>query len=656
MTARRNIMLGTAGHVDHGKTALVKLLTGCDTDRLAEEKRRGLTIEIGFAPCKLADQRICGIVDVPGHYDFIRNMAAGAHGIDVAILVIAADDGVMPQTREHLDILTLLGVRRGLVALTKADLVDAEGLALAVDDVRAFITGTFLEGAEICPVSNTTGSGYEAFFDALNRQVDLCGPHDSSGLFRLWIDKTFSVRGFGTVVSGVPAGGSVKVGDKLTLLPDGLACRVRGLQVYGQDSQQAGAGECVAINLADIDAGKLVRGAVLTASNAFEPVTMFEADLQLLGHVPAAIGDYPEVHLHVGSAQMSARVAILDGDVLTPGRHSLVQVRLAEPLGVAAGDRFIIRSTVSQLADGRISTIGGGRVLATSNVRLRRNRPWNLAALNRRLATIDSPLEWAATHLLEIGAAVTVSQLGASCGRPADVTATLVSTLVEQGRAKVAGTKVVHQDVVSDACRSIVCALEAFHAANPHRAGAGRGQLLDAACAPNAAGQAGCRAAAELAIDQLLSEGRILHRGEVFSLPGKQASLDAAQQQACSDLENLLKTAGLAPPTVSELAQEGRMTPATLASMLDLLADRGVIVKLDQKIVMHADALQRAKEVALDLFRKSGSFETVDFRDALGVSRKFAVPLLDYFDTIRFTTRTGSRRRPGQEARKLLNM
>ena len=254
MTAfRRNIMLGTAGHVDHGKSALVKLLTGCETDTLAEEKQRGLTIDLGFAPCQLADKRVVGIVDVPGHVDFIRNMVAGAHGIDVVIFVVAADDGIMPQTHEHLHILTLMGLRHGLVALTKIDLVDAARRDFVIQDLRRLLAKTFLAKAPICPLSNITGEGFDGFFDSLNEVVDACGDRPCSGRFRLWVEDVFTIRGSGTVITGIPTRGRVRPGDELHLLPAGLSGHVRRMQVYGEDATEGRAGECVALNIPELD-------------------------------------------------------------------------------------------------------------------------------------------------------------------------------------------------------------------------------------------------------------------------------------------------------------------------------------------------------------------------------------------------------------------
>ena len=645
--ARKNVMLGTAGHVDHGKTALVKLLTGCDTDRLAEEKRRGLTIELGFAPCRMADERICGIVDVPGHVDFIRNMVAGAHGIDVVMLVIAADDSVMPQTREHLDILTLMGVRHGLVALTKIDLVDGELLDLVIQDVRQFVAGTFLEGSAICPISNVTGEGFDGFFAALNEAVSACEERESSGLFRLWVERVFNIRGFGTVLSGVPTSGEVSVGDRLRLLPGDLTGRVRGLQVYGEDAPSARAGECVAINLSDIDPGRLTRGKVLVEGDAFRVVSMAEGELRLLDHVPRPLKDYSEVHLYVGTAEVMGRVAILDGDEVPPGESHLVQLRLDAPLGVAPGDRFAIRAGVGGLGGGRITTIGGGRILSASDIRLRRKRPWTLEALTARRDAIDSLIDWCAVHLKEAREVLSAEALSRRAQRSVEHVRSAVAELKERGIA-VEGSRgaVAHSEVVERAGDLIAEALEAFHDANPTRAGIAEAELLGQVEAD--------RDILRMALAKLLADEKAIAQGEVVALAGRGAQLSAEDRLLSGRIEEALREAGIAPPLPEHLASSLGADMDRFNAMVHLLADRGTVVQLDRKVVMHRDSVDTAKKVALELFARSGGFETVDFRNALGVSRKFAIPLLDYFDTIHLTVRSGSRRTPGTEARKLL--
>ena len=641
---RKNIMLGTAGHVDHGKTALVKLLTGCETDVLAAEKERGLTIELGFAPCRMSDERIVGIVDVPGHVDFIRNMVAGAHGVDVVIFVVAADDGVMPQTREHLDILTLMGVRRGVVAVTKIDMVDADLRELVTEELGEFVKGTFLEAAPICPVSNVTGEGFEGFFEELNKAVAACEQRGVSGLFRQWIERVFTIRGFGTVVSGVASSGEVRVGDRLAVVPGGGSGRVRCLEVYGQEADLGRAGECVALNLTDVGQDELARGLVVCQGDALQPVSMVEAELRLLEAVPVPLKDYAEVHVHVGTAEAMAHVAMLTGESLSPGLSAMVQLRLARPLGVAPGERFVIRAGVGGMAGGRVTTIGGGRVLGVSNVRLRRGRPWTLASLAARGEAIDSPPDWCALNLKQAARAMGADELARQVLMHPAEAASMVERLLADGVVvRTAGGGFVHRDVVAEAGRQIVETLEQFHAANPMRVGIEEDEL------PGHIGQEA--GVFEIALAKLTDDGVTERRGSVIALAGRQARVSAADQKLCQLVESALRRGHLAPPALAELAESSGESPARIGEIIRLLADQGAVVQVDEKVVMHREAVEAAAEVALKLFAKDGRFTTVGFRDALGVSRKFAVPLLDYFDTVHLTVRSGSQRTPGAAAR-----
>jgi selenocysteine-specific elongation factor len=646
-TQHLNITLGTAGHVDHGKTALVKMLTGCDTDRLKAEKDRSLTIELGFAPCRMADERIVGIVDVPGHVDFIRNMVAGAHGVDVVIFIIAADDGVMPQTREHLDILTLMGCEKGLVALTKTDLVDDELRDLVEVEVREFLQATFLEHAPVCPVSSVTGEGFDAFLKALNAVVGACEPHETRGTFRVWVERTFSLKGIGTVVSGIPSSGEVRLGDRLRVVPGGEAGRVRGLQVYGEDAEVGRAGECVAVNLSDLPADALDRGHVLTRGDAFDAVTMAEADLAVLPRVPQPLEDYAEVHVHVGTAEAMAHVAILEGKVIAPGEARPVQLRLDAALAVTPGDRFIVRGSMAGLAGGQVTTLGGGRILGTSDVRLRRQRPWTLERLAARREALDSPDAWAAVILQEAGEPLSREELARRAGLRTDAADEALARLVEAGTVRESeGGRFLHRAVVEAAAEALTRALEAFHAAHPLRQGMEESDLARASETPAAVFRA--------ARDDLLAAGTVERRGTVLGLAGQGPRLSEADAALKARLAEALESAGLEPPDVEALAADLGEDKERVTGLVRLLVDEGTLVAVGEDLVMHAAAVERAKDVAVTLFRESGGFSTVAFRDALGTSRKFAVPLLDYFDTLRLTVRKGSRRTPGAEAKKRL--
>jgi selenocysteine-specific elongation factor len=648
MTApRRNIMLGTAGHVDHGKSALVKLLTGCETDTLAEEKQRGLTIDLGFAPCRLADQRIVGVVDVPGHVDFIRNMAAGAHGIDVVIFVVAADDGIMPQTHEHLHILTLMGLRHGLVALTKIDLVDAARRNFVIQDLRRLLAETFLAGAPVCPVSNLTGEGFDDFFEALNRTVDACGDRPCAGPFRLWVEDAFTIRGTGTVVTGIPTHGRVRPGDELRLLPAGLAGHVRRMQVYGNDAAEGSAGECVALNIPELDHEAVRRGMVLCASNGFEPAMMAEAELQILPSVQGKIEDYLEVQLHVGTASVPARLAMLENTVMTGGQKQFVQLRLASPLPLVPGERFVARANVAAAGLSGLTTIGGGQILGLSNLRLRRKKTWTLELLAARREAIADPLRWCELMVRESDSPATVAGLQKKCwNRPEEIAAALETLRAENRVFQAPGGGWLHRAVLQKLAENVLAAAQTFHAANPQRAGLSLEELRAALNSNSLFLQA--------AVESLLDSGQLERNGELLAQAGWNARISDRDQRLCDDIAAKLLQAGWAPPALEELAAAASEPLPRVLAMARLLAERGVLARLDDHVWMHRDAVEAGKQAALKLFARAPAFSTMEFRDALGVSRKFAVPLVDYLDKIRFTVRSGHNRTPGAEAKKLL--
>ena len=547
MNSRRNLMLGTAGHVDHGKSALVKLLTGCETDTLAEEKQRGLTIDLGFAPCQLADKRVVGIVDVPGHVDFIRNMVAGAHGIDVVIFVVAADDGIMPQTHEHLHILTLMGLRHGLVALTKIDLVDAARRDFVIHDLRRLLAETFLAGAPICPVSNVTGEGFDGFFDSLNEIVNRCGDRECAGPFRMWVEDAFAIRGAGTVVTGIPTHGRVRPGDPLHLLPGGLPGHVRRMQVYGEDATEGRAGECVALNLPELDHETVRRGMTLVESNRFEPVTMAEAELRILNSIHGRIEDYTEVQLHVGTASVSAHLAMLENTEMTGGQNHFVQLRLATPLPLVPGERFVVRASVPGSGVIGLTTIGGGQILGLSNTRLRRKKPWTIALLAARHEAIADPLRWCEQMVRESESPATGASLQKKCwSRAEEITGALEKLRAENRVVLTPGGGWMHCAVLQKITENLLAAVHNFHAANPQHAGISREELQ----ATLKADPTFLAAAAE----SLLQSKQLERSGALLARAGWAARIPDRDQRLCDQIAAKLQQAGWSPPGLEELA------------------------------------------------------------------------------------------------------
>ncbi|MEX0774180.1 MAG: selenocysteine-specific translation elongation factor [Phycisphaeraceae bacterium] len=672
--ARKNIMLGTAGHVDHGKTSLVKLLTGCDTDRLAEEKARGMTIELGFAPCRMADDRIVGIVDVPGHVSFIRNMVAGAHGVDVMILVVAADDGVMPQTREHLDVLTLMGARQGLIALTKIDLVDAEMRELATAELRDFLKGTFLADAPICPMSNLTGAGFDEFFAALEQQVSACVPRPGAdrGPLRQWVERSFTAHGFGVVASGIPSGGRVQLGDGLRVVPGGRRGQVRGrvrrLQVYGENADSAGAGECVAVNLADVDLADVPRGVLLTSSDTLEAVQYAAAQMRLLSRLKRPLKDGTQVHLHVGTAHGLAKVALLQGGPLLPGAQTLVQLYFDRPLPVTPGDRFVIRLHVDD--QGGLTTIGGGRILATHHPRLRRKRPEILAALAARAAAIDSPPAWCLALLIEADTPRTSAELAAAAHLLQSEVEAIIAPLRSDGLViDVDSRRLVARATLEEIADRMVTYLSQYHADHSDQQGVGLGGLTAAlACDP----------AVTAAASQILIDRRVASwQGDLLALATHRPLIDAADGRLLDAIAHAYRPEQMASPRPAELALALHEPVKRIERLIQLLIDRRELVRLTDQIIMHRQAVDAAEAVVRALFVRSasggtsggtsggvsggtsggtseGRFTTAEYRDALGISRKYVIPLLDYFDRTRLTVRHGSVRTRGAKLREPL--
>ncbi len=640
-------MLGTAGHVDHGKTALVKLFTGCDTDTLVEEKQRQMTIDLGFARCRLANDRIVGVVDVPGHLDFIRNMVAGAHGIDVVILVVAADDGVMPQTVEHLRIMSLLGKRHGLVALTKIDLVSEERRREVIDSVKNLLRGTFLEGAPICPISNVTGEGYQEFFRALNAVVDQCEDRPALGPFRMWVDDSFSIRGVGTVITGIPTHGSVRRGDKVCLLPGRLEGRVRGMQVYGEEVEQGFSGECVALNIPEFEADLLRRGMVLCAPEVGFEYEIVEAELTLLPEAEGILKHASEVQVHLGTAFTVARVYLLEADKLHPGETQVSQLRFAKPIPVVTGERFVIRAMLSGGINRYLTTVGGGCIIGTRNARIKRRSPEVLSQLQQRRAALGNPEAWCECILKEYRSGISVDVLLRETLLTKAELTHILSKFEEVGVARCAPTgKWVHRSRIRELGGSIASILDKYCARNPHRLGASVEEIcVESGVEP---------ALVELALNWLKEEGLVQETSRLFAPAGWKPKIADELLDLIELVDSEVESLGFNAPTLEEIANRLQRSSEKILRALMVLCDRGRVVRIPDKRYLHVTALEKAKNTAINLFRHSIVFTTMDFRDALGVSRKYAIPILDYLDQIGFTVRNGNKRTPGVAAKSRL--
>jgi selenocysteine-specific elongation factor len=623
-----NITLGTAGHIDHGKTALVKFLTGCDTDRLKEEKERGMSIDLGFAPCTVANVQV-GIVDVPGHERFVKTMVAGASGMDGVILVVAADDGVMPQTREHLDILTLLGVQHGLVALTKADRVKPDELELVREEVRDLLQGTFLEAAPILPICNLTGEGFEPFYEALARLVHSITPKRTDGVFRLPVERAFSAAGYGTVVAGIPVSGSARIGDELALLPGDVTDRIRGIEVYGRPAEAVLAGQCAALNMRHWDHAAIARGQTVTAPGFFKPCEWYLCKLRLLPHEGLALKNGERVKFHTGTSEVVASAYLMDRGVLRPAEECVAQVRLAEPLVAGPGDRFIVR-TLSPVA-----TIGGGKVVESSPHRLKRTRTGALQDLTERAAAVGDEkafVEYCVRRAEGLGARE--AELSFRAKLPLTLLRGIVRTLAHEGKVtELAPGLYAHCESVREACQKLLDCVADFHSCVPQSPGPTREHLREAVPLPEEA------LAALLVL--LVQEGKLAEHEGRLALPGHAVAFGEEEQRYLDLVESAFRQAGFHPPDPQQVLEGLDAPKEKLIWALRTLVEHGRLVEVAEGLLFHREDVERAREALVAYIRREGRLESVKFKYVLDTTRKYAIPLLDYFDRTGVTRRVG---------------
>ncbi len=630
-TEQLNITLGTAGHIDHGKTALVKLLTGCDTDRLKEEKERGMSIDLGFAPCKIADLEV-GLVDVPGHENFIKTMVAGATGMDAVLLVVAADDGVMPQTREHLDILTLLGVRRGFVALTKIDRVDAEHRELVLTLTREYLQGTFLADAPICPVSSITGEGFGTFYETLCGLVESIDPRRLDGVFRLPVDRAFSARGFGTILAGIPVCGSARVEDEVVLLPAGLSGRIRQIEVYGRASDVVRAGQCAAINVRHWDAGTVHRGQVLTLPGYFEPQEWFTARLRLLDDLKQPLKNGTKLRLHTGTADAPVTVYLLETDPMPAGAEGLVQFRT--PAGLVAGpaDPFIVR------LPSPARTIGGGTLLEGGPRRLKRNRPEAIDSVRACAEVVGDRKRFVdyAVRTAPSGAAGPAELSVRTKTRPEEL-ATLLAELAGDGAIVEAGSGLYfHRETAAGLSGRALECVGTFHQQAPESPGMQPDDLQQALGLekPVFAGLVGL----------MLVGGRLADRNGLLALPGHSAVFQGDAAPQAEAVEAMFLARPFQPPGIEELIEHTGADRATVERIVTVLRQHKRLVRVEGGLLFHRDVVEQARQTLVEFLQREGRLESVKFKYLLDTTRKFAIPLLDYFDSMGVTRRAGNTR------------
>jgi len=627
------IVLGTAGHIDHGKTSLVRALTGIDTDRLPVEKARGITTELGFARLDLGDRRVA-VVDVPGHERFVKSMVAGATGLDLVCLVIAADEGVMPQTREHLDICELLGVRRGLVVLSKRDLVDDEWLAMVTADVRAAVAGTFLADAPIVPVSTRTELGMPELRAALAAVIDDLPPRAQTGVFRMPVDRVFTVKGFGTIVTGTVLGGEVAIGDELSVIPSGLSARVRGIEVHGAAVERAVAGHRAALNLGGVAVEDLARGDLVVHPGRVAPSHILDVELRYLSTAPGELGPRTKVLVHHGTAQVLATLALVGTTKLAPGGEALAQLRIdaRTPLGALPGDRFIVRGFVTTATHG--STIGGGRVIRVLAPKARKDAAH--AATVAALAAARQDQRIALDVKTAAAAGLPIGDLVRRLGVPAAMLAEPLATLVASGELLVTGAgdhaHYLHATAVAELEGKIV----ALVSAAPD--GVLREELrtqLPAALSPRAY---------DAILASLAAKGTIATAGDRVTrsaAPAKGPVLDPNEVALLGKLEGW----GLEPLRPKEMHTALGLSEAQTKTALDRLVAAKLVARIKPDLMVHAGVIANLKAKLLAFLAQHTTIDAQQWKELTGASRKFTIPLAEYFDAEKVTLRVGDLRR-----------
>lgn len=631
-TQELSLVIGTAGHIDHGKTSLVRALSGVDCDRLTEEKRRGITIELGFAPLTLPSGRIISLIDVPGHEKFIRQMVAGASGLDAVVLVVAADEGVMPQTREHLDILQLLGVRKGLVVLTKKDLVDEDMLAMAIEDVAELARGTFLESSPVIAVSSSTGEGIEKLRKELEHLVDQVTPRERHGALFQPIDRTFAVPGFGTVITGTAYKGSVRKGDEVDIWPSGLKSRVRSVQVHGSSVEEAQAGQRVALCLSDISLNELSHGDVVCSAGVYKATQCIDVNLTLLKTAPEALTHWQRVRLHLGTADVLARVALLSGRGLEPGETAPLQLVLEEPVAASLGQRFVIRFYSP------LQTIGGGEVLDPYSIkptgRKRREQ------INERLSFLQNATD-RLDRIIKVQdtmGQIPLVELVVRVQERREDLVPLLEDLEGQGKLfflKVGSGMVVSLARMTELTETLRSTLKSYHQQFPHHKGIAIDELVK-----NHFVEADRRFGRAL-VERLVEMKRLRIVDSMAYLPGFTPQDNDAFGADREKLLTLCRSLGYQFPSLSDLPSLLNKTESEIKQLLDQMKKMGDLAILDGTFVLSREL---EEHLVKELQTVEGGVSLAQVREITASSRKFMVPVMEYLDGKGVTRRIGDKR------------
>ncbi len=633
----KQVILGTAGHIDHGKTSLIGSLTGIDTDRLKEEKLRGITIELGFAHMDMPGGERLGIVDVPGHEKFVKHMVAGATGIDLVALVIAADEGIMPQTREHMEICELLRVKKGLVVLTKIDLVDdPDWLEMVRDDTVEFLKGTFLEGCEILPVSAATGEGLDELRKSLARLFAEVEPKSADGPFRLPVDRVFTMRGFGTVITGTSISGRLQVGDPVVIYPSELKSKVRGLQVHGDDIQEVLPGQRTAVNLQGMERALIQRGDVLASPGALAASHMIDIQLDLLSSAPRPLKHRAKIRFHTGTAEHLATIVLLDREELKPGEKTFAQVRLDQPTGVLRGDRFVLRSYSP------VQTIGGGTILHPLPCKHKgAAKREAVKALERLFNSSETDIilwhlqdaSWAGLSEAELRIRTNVPQKFLDRTLQQFASTRKVILYDKENR------RLIHPEAVDEIKESIRTILSDYHTRFPLKAGMAKEEIPALLTKPLDV------KLYNFVLRQLAEADELAQEMEWVRLTSHKVALTKDEETIRQKIENAFKQSGLQPPFFRDVAPNLPGTPKQHQEVLEWMLAKGILVKTKEDIYFHSAPISELQNRLTEWLKKNGEITTTQFKEMTQASRKYTIPLLEYFDGQKVTIRVGEVRR-----------
>ncbi|MCD4742055.1 MAG: selenocysteine-specific translation elongation factor [Desulfobacteraceae bacterium] len=636
----KQIILGTAGHVDHGKTSLVKALTGVETDRLKEEKERGITIELGFASLSLGKDINIGIVDMPGHEKFVKNMVAGSSGIDLVVMTIAADEGVMPQTREHMEICSLLGIKHGLIALTKIDIVDDDLMELALEDISDFVEGTFLEEAPVVPLSSVTGEGLDDFLVTLEKVCRQVPERSFSSIFRLPVDRVFSMKGFGTVITGTLVSGKANVGENIVVYPSMIESKVRGIQVHGESVDTVESGTRTAVNFQGLDKESVNRGDVLSSPDTLILSYMIDTEFMYIKSNPKPVKARTKIRFHAGTSEILGTLVLLDREELQPGEKACVQVRLDSPVCCLKNDKYVIRSYSP------VRTIGGGRIL---NPVAQKHKLFDKDIIRGLNDLLEDDLE------KDISFFVEQASFSGTSFKDLRVMTNARDKKLESAIQKMLAKKeivqtnkerqvYVHGSVFEKFSTTLMDKLKSYHQANALKEGMPTEELKSKFEYYNKT------KLFNIVLNNLLKDKKIIQNQNIIKLSDHEVALEVDQHAVKDKIFNIYKKAGLTPPFFRTICQDLKLDKKVGMDVLHMLINNKDVIKTKDDLYFDNGSIDKLKKELVDFLEKSGEITTPQFKEMTGISRKFVIPLIEYFDSINLTIRVGDTRQLRKKA------